>query len=63
MLFDYFDQQILLFYTLGLTSFATITIPWCTLLATLAAMIAVQGIAIGILDTGEYGLFLKSNIY
>ena len=52
VLFDYFDQQILLFYTLVLTGIATIAVPWCTALVALACMIAVQGLALGVLDTG-----------
>ena len=52
LLFDYFDQQILLFYTLVLTGIATIAVPWCTALVALACMIAVQGLALGVLDTG-----------
>ncbi|KAK7481844.1 hypothetical protein BaRGS_00026870 [Batillaria attramentaria] len=44
--------QILLFYTLVFTGIATIAVPWCTALASLAGMIAVQGLALGILDTG-----------
>lgn len=53
VLFDYFDQQILLFYTLFLTGVATIAVPWCTALIALTCMIAVQGLAMGVLDTGE----------
>ncbi|KAK7099317.1 sodium-dependent glucose transporter 1-like isoform X2 [Littorina saxatilis] len=52
VLFVYFDQQILLFYTLVLTGMATIAVPWCTALVALASMIAVQGLALGVLDTG-----------
>ncbi|XP_070200497.1 sodium-dependent glucose transporter 1-like isoform X2 [Littorina saxatilis] len=56
VLFVYFDQQILLFYTLVLTGMATIAVPWCTALVALASMIAVQGLALGVLDTGKHVL-------
>lgn len=62
VLFDYFDQQILLFYTLVMTALATIAVPWCTLLAALAFMIAVQGLAIGVLDTGQYETLRNSAV-
>ncbi|XP_050407953.1 sodium-dependent glucose transporter 1A [Patella vulgata] len=51
-LFDRFDQQLLLFYTLVFTSVATVAAPWCTALIILAVMIAFQGISMGVLDTG-----------
>ncbi|CAE1257844.1 NAGLT1 [Acanthosepion pharaonis] len=51
-LFDHFDQQLQLSYTLLLTSIATIAVPWCTSLIVLAVMISFQGIAMGVLDTG-----------
>lgn len=51
-LFDHFDQQLQLSYTLLLTSIATIAAPWCTSLIVLAVMISFQGIAMGVLDTG-----------
>ncbi|CAG5116215.1 unnamed protein product [Candidula unifasciata] len=52
VLFDFFDQQILLFYTLSLVAVATVGVPWCTALLSLSALICVQGVAIGVLDTG-----------
>ncbi|KAH9500475.1 hypothetical protein Btru_072010 [Bulinus truncatus] len=52
ILFDFFDQQILLFYTLASTALATIGIPWCSALVALSVLICVQGIAVGVLDTG-----------
>ncbi|GAB1601743.1 hypothetical protein Ahia01_000452700 [Argonauta hians] len=52
ILFDHFDTQLQLSFTLLLTSVATITAPWCTSLIFLAIMISFQGIAMGVLDTG-----------
>lgn len=51
-LFDHFDQQILLFYSLFLTAIATTVAPWCVSLSALAIMISFQGISMGVLDTG-----------
>lgn len=58
VLFDFFDQQILLFYMLTAAAVATVGIPWCTALLTLSALICVQGMAIGVLDTGMLVLVL-----
>ncbi|BFZ03935.1 hypothetical protein BsWGS_06973 [Bradybaena similaris] len=52
VLFDFFDQQILLFYTLSIVAVATAGVPWCTALLTLSSLICTQGVAIGVLDTG-----------
>ncbi|CAL1529611.1 unnamed protein product [Lymnaea stagnalis] len=52
ILFDFFDQQILLFYTLATTALATAGIPWCSALLALSLLICMQGVAIGVLDTG-----------
>ncbi|XP_041365272.1 sodium-dependent glucose transporter 1-like [Gigantopelta aegis] len=51
-LFDHFDQQILMFYTLIMSAIATVVAPWCTVLVVLAVMISFQGVSMGILDTG-----------
>uniref|UniRef100_A0A2C9JDN3 Uncharacterized protein n=1 Tax=Biomphalaria glabrata TaxID=6526 RepID=A0A2C9JDN3_BIOGL len=52
ILFDFFDQQLLLFYTLASTTLATVGIPWCNALLALSLLICIQGIAVGVLDTG-----------
>ncbi|KAL5006574.1 hypothetical protein ScPMuIL_015380 [Solemya velum] len=52
VMFDYFDKQMLMCITLLLTSVATVSMPWCLTLVVLAVMTSVQGIAMGILDTG-----------
>ncbi|CAG5127349.1 unnamed protein product [Candidula unifasciata] len=52
VLFDFFDQQILLFYTMATVAVATASIPWCTALIYLSAFVCVQGVALGVLDTG-----------
>ncbi|XP_005108307.1 uncharacterized protein LOC101852725 [Aplysia californica] len=52
VLFDLFDQQVLLFFTLSATAVATTVVPWCSALLILSLMIAVHGVAIGVLDSG-----------
>ncbi|GFN98763.1 sodium-dependent glucose transporter 1 [Plakobranchus ocellatus] len=49
---DIWDQQLLLGLTLGATAVATAGIPWCTALLSMAVLIAVHGVAIGVLDSG-----------
>ncbi|RUS89551.1 hypothetical protein EGW08_002669, partial [Elysia chlorotica] len=49
---DLWDQQLLLALTLGLTAVATIGVPWCSTLVTMAILISVHGVAIGVLDSG-----------
>ncbi|KAJ8298960.1 hypothetical protein KUTeg_023020 [Tegillarca granosa] len=51
-LFDHFDKQLLLASTLFLASIATTIIPWSLTLTVLAVMFSLQGIAMGVLDTG-----------
>ena len=50
---DIWDQQMLLALTLGITAVATAGVPWCTALSSMAVLISVHGIAIGVLDSGE----------
>ncbi|KAL4224665.1 hypothetical protein ACF0H5_015362 [Mactra antiquata] len=52
VLFDCFDKQLLLFCTLLLSSVATVVIPWSLTLVVMATMFALQGITMGVLDTG-----------
>ncbi|KAL3841363.1 hypothetical protein ACJMK2_019521 [Sinanodonta woodiana] len=52
VLFDHFNKQLLLFFTLFVASFATVAVPWSLTLTVLALLIAIQGIAMGVLDTG-----------
>lgn len=56
VLFDFFDQQILLFYTLSATALATAGVPWCNTLLPLSLLICMHGVAIGILDTGMFSV-------
>lgn len=51
-LFDIFDKQLLLTVTLFLASVATVIIPWAATLVILAVMFSLQGVAMGLLDTG-----------
>ena len=53
-LFDIFDKQLLLCATLFLASIATAIIPWSLTLTVLAVMFSVQGLAMGVLDTGLF---------
>ena len=59
-LFDIFDKQLLLTATLFLASVATVIIPWAATLVILAVMFSLQGVAMGLLDTGGYILYLLS---
>lgn len=49
---DLWDQQMLLALILGITAVATAGIPWCTALSSMAVLISVHGVAIGVLDSG-----------
>ena len=53
VLFDCFDKQLLLFSTLLISSVATIAIPWSLTLVVMATMFGLQGITMGVLDTGR----------
>ncbi|KAK3608535.1 hypothetical protein CHS0354_010394 [Potamilus streckersoni] len=52
VLFDHFNKQLLLCFTLFVASFATVAVPWSLTLTVLALLIAIQGVAMGVLDTG-----------
>ncbi|OWF50543.1 sodium-dependent glucose transporter 1-like [Mizuhopecten yessoensis] len=58
-LFDIFDKQLLLCVTLFLASLATCVIPWALTLVVLAVMFSLQGIAMGVLDTGGNALCVR----
>lgn len=53
VLFDSFNKQLLLFCTLLLSAVATIVIPWSLTLVVMATLFALQGMSMGLLDTGE----------
>lgn len=52
LLFDCFDRQLLLFTTLLLSAVAMAAIPWSLTLGVMATMFALQGVSMGVLDTG-----------
>lgn len=58
VLFDCFNKQLLLFFTLLLAAIATTIIPWCMSLVVMAVMFALQGISMGLLETGEISVEL-----
>ncbi|XP_052067625.1 uncharacterized protein LOC127706946 [Mytilus californianus] len=51
-LFDILDKQLLLTATLFVAAVATLIIPWAVTLMVLAVMFSLQGVAMGVLDTG-----------
>ncbi|XP_071122507.1 sodium-dependent glucose transporter 1A-like [Mytilus edulis] len=51
-LFDILDKQLLLTATLFVAAVATLIIPWSVTLMVLAVMFSLQGVAMGVLDTG-----------
>lgn len=51
-LFDHFDKQLLLMVTLIVAALATSIIPWSLTLTVLTVMMALQGMSMGVLDTG-----------
>jgi MFS family permease len=52
-LFDIFDKQLFLTATLLVAAVATMIIPWALTLVVLAVMFSLQGVAMGVLDTGN----------
>lgn len=52
VLFDCLNKQLLLFCTLLLGAVATSVIPWSISLVLMATMFALQGLSMGLLDTG-----------
>ena len=54
VLFDVFNSQVLLFFVLSGAAVATTVVPWCESLMILSFMIAVHGVAVGVLDTGKF---------
>jgi hypothetical protein len=56
-LFDIFDKQLLLTATLLVAAVATMIIPWALTLVVLAVMFSLQGVAMGVLDTGNMFLY------
>jgi MFS family permease len=56
-LFDIFDKQLLLTATLLVAAVATMSIPWALTLVVLAVMFSLQGVAMGVLDTGNMFLY------
>lgn len=52
-LFDILDKQLLLTATLFVAAVATLIIPWSVTLMVLAVMFSLQGVAMGVLDTGN----------
>jgi len=55
---DCCDRQLLLFCTLLLSAVATAVIPWTLTLLAMAIMFALQGITMGVLDTGFIFIYL-----
>lgn len=51
-LFDHFDKQLLLMVTLIVAALATGIIPWSLTLTVLTLMMSLQGMSMGVLDTG-----------
>lgn len=51
-LFDHFDKQLLLMVTLIVAALATSIIPWSLTLTVLTVMMSLQGMSMGVLDTG-----------
>jgi len=52
-LFDIFNKHLLLCSTLFLAAVATSIIPWAMTFMVLAVMFSLQGVAMGVLDTGK----------
>lgn len=52
-LFDHFDKQLLLMVTLIVAALATSIIPWSLTLTVLTVMMSLQGMSMGVLDTGK----------
>ena len=56
-LFDHFDKQLLLMVTLIVAAMATSIIPWSLTLAVLTVLMSLQGMSMGVLDTGKTVFF------
>ena len=57
-LFDHFDKQLLLMVTLIVAAMATSIIPWSLTLAVLTVLMSLQGMSMGVLDTGKTVFFI-----